>query len=98
MMEHTRRCREYRELYKEKLLAKKGMLPPDLLPRLDQLEHQLDIFNIGINRERAEAAADARKKVFPSVDVSHLLGRFLLSSSHLLLVPFVEKIVISVKT
>jgi hypothetical protein len=33
------------------------------LRRLDELEHQLDTFNIGINRERAEAAAEARKKV-----------------------------------
>jgi hypothetical protein len=69
MMEHTRLCRDYRELYKEKLLATSGTkkvsaaVLAELSRRLDQLEHQLDTFNIGINRERAEAAADARKKV-----------------------------------
>ena len=66
-MEHTRLCREYRELYKEKLLSgsKKVSVTvmAELNRRLDELEHKLDTFNIGINRERAEAAADARKKV-----------------------------------
>jgi hypothetical protein len=69
MMEHTRLCRDYRELYKEKLLAINGTkkvsaaVMAELSRRLDELEHRLDTFNIGINRERAEAAADARKKV-----------------------------------
>ncbi len=51
-----------RESYQE-LPTPKGGPSPEVLRRLDELEHQLDTFNIGINRERAEAAAEARRKV-----------------------------------
>ena len=56
---HIAKCTEYREKYKDKLL---GVTSKENDRRLDQLEKELDAFNININRERAEILVDIKRK------------------------------------
>ena len=55
---HLARCREYKDLYRDKLLQS-PLASRD--SRLSALENQLDAFNINFNRERAKLLADADK-------------------------------------
>ena len=57
--EHIRRCKEYRDAYKDKLL---GTATKDNEERLRELEKILDAFNININREMAEKLVDIKRK------------------------------------
>ena len=57
--EHIRRCKEYRDCYKDKLL---GSVTRENEERLQELERILDAFNININREMAEKLVDIKRK------------------------------------
>ena len=57
--EHIRRCKEYRDAYKDKLL---GTVTKENEERLQELEKILDAFNININREMAEKLVDIKRK------------------------------------
>ena len=56
---HLANCREYRDLYRDKLLHPND---PAREARLCELEKVLDAFNINFNRERAKLLADADKQ------------------------------------
>ena len=56
---HLANCREYRDLYRDKLLHPND---PAREARLRELEKVLDAFNINFNRERAKLLADADKQ------------------------------------
>ena len=56
---HLANCREYRDLYRDKLLHPND---PVREARLRELEKVLDAFNINFNRERAKLLADADKQ------------------------------------
>ena len=57
--QHLANCKEYKALYKEKLLQPKDSAREE---RLNELERVLDAFNINFNRERAKLEADADKQ------------------------------------
>uniref|UniRef100_A0A8D2E0N3 Vacuolar protein sorting 13 homolog A n=1 Tax=Sciurus vulgaris TaxID=55149 RepID=A0A8D2E0N3_SCIVU len=50
--EHRKKLKQYKELYKKKLINKK--LPGEILMSLQELEKALDVFNITIARQQAE--------------------------------------------
>lgn len=56
---HLARCREYRDLYRDKLLLARDQAREE---QLAELERTLDAFNINFNRERAKLLADADKQ------------------------------------
>ncbi|XP_042636651.1 vacuolar protein sorting-associated protein 13A [Orycteropus afer afer] len=50
--DHRQKVKQYKELYKKKLTAKK--IPGDILISLEELEKILDIFNLTLTRQQAE--------------------------------------------
>lgn len=54
MKKHRQRCREYKELYKEKLLCPNAAERIAIEEGLEDLERELDIFNIILCRSHAE--------------------------------------------
>ena len=58
--DHVAMCSEYRDRYKEKLLGDNHSKENE--KRLEELEKELDTFNININRQRAEELVNIKKK------------------------------------
>ncbi|XP_063230011.1 intermembrane lipid transfer protein Vps13 isoform X2 [Bacillus rossius redtenbacheri] len=61
IMEHRRRCKEYAAAYKTKLTARR--VPGEVQAQLEDLERQLDIFNIVLARQIVESEVEREGRV-----------------------------------
>lgn len=77
---HRQKCREYKELYKEKLLCQNATEKIAIEEELEDYERELDVFNIVLCRSQAEIECQPELEKRKQEDASKGGGWFSLSS------------------